>query len=347
MMLQDFDENDPRRGYIEEIHHAGLRGRDLVRQLLAFSRKQTMDYKPISLNEVVKGFEKLLRRTIREEINIEINLSSDAHFVMADIGQIEQVIMNLAINAADAMPTGGNLTLETSNIELTKDYMNEHQGTKPGQYVLLSIGDTGCGMDKETSGHVFEPFFSTKGEKGTGLGLATVYGIIKQHGGRIDIFSELRVGTIFNIYLPVANEKEMEEEALKEKVYISDLRGSETVLIVDDDTQVLELTQTILKRQGYDIIVVKNGYEALNALRLKIGEVHLLLTDVMMPDITGIELAILALKSHPNLKILFMSGHTFDEVSCPGILENESNFIHKPFSLQALAVKMREILEKK
>ena len=343
MLLDDLAPDDARRESVNEILRAGFRARDLVRQLMAFSGKQTLEYEPVDMNKAVTGFEKLLRRTIREDVEIEIIPSPDIRTVMADIGEIEQVIMNLAVNAADAMPEGGHLTIETAPANLDEDYAAKHWGVKPGAYVMLAVSDTGPGMDDETRKHLFEPFFSTKGEQGTGLGLATVYGIVKQHGGNVWVYSEPGKGTTFKVYLPVSEEARAEEKASKKTA--AGLKGSETILLAEDNEQVRRLAQHILRRQGYTVLVAEDGPEALTILASHDDPVHLLLTDVVMPEMNGRELFARATESHPGLKVLYMSGYTASVIAHRGVLEEGTAFIQKPFNVQALAAKVREVLE--
>ena len=288
MLLEDLEPDDPRRNHVDQILSAGLRSRDLVRQLLAFSRKQALAFNPLNLNKTVRGFKKLLRRTIPEDIEIELLLVRNIKPVMADIGQIEQVIMNLAVNAADAMPEGGRLTIETALTDLDETYAVSHAEAVPGQYVMLALSDTGYGMDEGTRKRIFEPFFSTKGERGTGLGLATVYGIVKQHGGNIWIYSEKEKGTTFKIYLPVTEQARSEEPARSTE--ISNLKGSETIMLVEDNEEVLQLARTILGRLGYRVLAFNDSAESLAALDSFPGRIDLLLTDVVMPGINGREL---------------------------------------------------------
>ena len=289
------------------------------------------------------GFEMLLRRTIREDIAIEIIQSPDIRTVMADIGQIEQVIMNLAVNAADAMPEGGRLTIETVTANLDEYYAAKHQSVRPGAYVMLAVSDTGYGMDDETREPAFEPFFSTKGEQGTGLGLATVYGIVKQHGGNIWVYSELDKGTTFKIYLPVSEEARVEEKTTDKKAI--DLKGSETILLVEDNEQVRDLARAILRRQGYAVLEAENGPKALTVLASHDDPVHLLLTDVVMPEMNGKELFAKAAEKYPGLKVLYMSGYTANVIDYRVALEKGIAFIQKPFTIQALTAKVREVLE--
>jgi two-component system, cell cycle sensor histidine kinase and response regulator CckA len=264
---------------------------------------------------------------------------------MADMGQVEQVIMNLAVNAADAMPEGGQLTIETSNVYLDEEYTKSHQSAKPGRHVMLAISDTGHGMGEETQEHIFEPFFSTKGEHGTGLGLSTVYGIVKQHGGNIWVYSEPGRGTTFKIYLPVADTLEAEEKARPEQSL--DLKGSETILIVEDNDQVRHLAKSVLSRNGYRVLDAKDGGEALEILGGYEGPVHLLLSDVVLPGMNGKELYQEALEMRPSIKVLYMSGYTGNVIAHRGVLDEGVQFIQKPFTVHGLAAKVRELLDEK
>ncbi|MBW1719693.1 MAG: response regulator [Deltaproteobacteria bacterium] len=343
MLLQDFDRNDTRKASVEQIVEAGMRARDIVRQLLAFSRKQALEFKAVDLNKVLTRFEKLLRRTIREDIAIRFMPASQVPFIRGDIGQLEQVIMNLAVNAQDAMPEGGTLTFDTFLTELGEDYAATHEGVKSGAYVMLGVSDTGYGMGAETCEHLFEPFFSTKGEHGTGLGLATVYGIVKQHGGNIWVYSEIGKGTTFKIYLPVSEETGAPSES--DSMGPPDLQGSETILIVEDNAQIRNLSHAILKRQGYKVLVAENGKEALTVLNQHEGPLHLILTDVVMPKMDGKALFDQISGYNPDVKVLYMSGYTNDVIAHRGVLDEGMNFIQKPCSVQALAAKVREVLD--
>jgi len=343
LLLDEFRAGDCRRESINEMLHAAFRARDLVRQLLAFSRKQTLAYKAVNLNNTMGGMEMLLRRTIREDIEIRIIPSPHIGTVMADAGQIERVILNLAVNAQDAMPEGGRLTLETAPAELDSAYAADHPGSVPGRYVLLAVSDTGCGMEEDTREHLFEPFFSTKGEQGTGLGLATVYGIVKQHGGNVWVYSEPGRGATFKIYLPVSGAAVAEEADEAEPV--ADRRGSETVLLVEDNEPVRRLARSVLERQGYKVLAAPNGDEALQILEAHNGDpVHLLLSDVIMPGMNARELYSRAVEKYPGLKVLYMSGYTTNVIARQGVLDDGVQFIQKPFTVQALSNKVREVL---
>jgi CheY-like chemotaxis protein len=288
----------------------------------------------------------LLRRTIPEDIRLELILSSTGLPVTVDVGQIEQVILNLVVNAADAMPDGGTLTIETAAVHLDEAYAEARNGVEPGAYAQLAVSDTGHGMGEETLARLFEPFFSTKGEGGTGLGLATCYGIVKQHGGNIWIYSEPGKGATFKVYLPLAETKTAHSEDPTGSTTAADLTGIESILLVEDNEQVRELSLAILHRQGYSVITAENGREALAVLDRHEGPVHLLLTDVVMPGMNGRELFIEAVEKHPGLKVLFMSGYTDNVIAHHGVLDPGVAFIQKPFSVKDLAAKVREALDR-
>ena len=343
LLMDDLEPEDIRRESVSEILQAGFRARDLVRQLLAFSRKQTLEYKPVNINAAVTGFKSLLRRTIREDIEIRISSSPDICTVMADIGQIEQVLMNLAVNAADAMPKGGILSIETALVYLDKNYAELHEDAVSGEYVMMAVSDNGSGMDQDTVQHIFEPFFSTKGTQGTGLGLATVYGIIKQHGGNIWVYSEPGIGTTFKIYLPASEEAHIQQKI--DRQITTDLTGTQNILLVEDNEQVRTLALTILKRLGYTVFSAKSGLHALQVLEECNTHIHLLLTDVIMPEMNGKELFSKIAQIHPDLKVLYMSGYTGNVIAHHGILNEGINYIQKPFSVHGLASKVREVLD--
>jgi len=349
LLQGELSPNDERREFVDEIVRAGLGARDLVQQLLAFGRRQTLEYKTLNLNDTVSNFVKLLRGAIREDIGIEIVSLSRVKTVRADAGQIEQVIMNLAVNAQDAMPDGGRLTLEVAMAQLDEDYAATRQDVNPDEYVMLAVSDTGCGMEGETLEHIFEPFYSTKGDAGSGLGLATVYGIVKQHGGNIDVYSEPGTGTVVKVYLPASNEAPDGEARLVENQSAEttvDLRGSETILLTEDNEQLRELGVTILERLGYNVLVARDGETALAIVDKHHGHVDLLLTDVVMPGMNGKEPSTRAVEKHPGLKVLYMSGYTQDVISHHGELDEDLDFIQKPFTLSAIATKVRNVLER-
>jgi two-component system, cell cycle sensor histidine kinase and response regulator CckA len=343
LMLADPGITEKQQKKVNTVLQAGLRARDLVRQLLAFSRKQTLAVKPVDINQAVKNFQPLLQRTIRENIHITLALSADSQIVMADIGQLEQVIMNLVVNAADAMPDGGYLTIETSRKDLDASYAQTRQGIVPGNYALLCVSDNGSGMDEQTCKNIFEPFFSTKGEQGTGLGLATVYGIVKQHGGNIWVYSEPEKGTTFKIYLPLAQDMKIKPAAGRDKE--NNLAGTETILLVEDNEQVRELAHTVLKNKGYKVLAAANGEKALTTVAGHEGEIHMMLTDVVMPGMNGKDLFLKVSKTHPGIKVLYMSGYTSNVIAHHGILEKDIQFIQKPFTVNGLAKRVRQLLD--
>jgi two-component system cell cycle sensor histidine kinase/response regulator CckA len=351
LLLSDFSPGDARRESAEEIVHAAERARDLVRQLLTFSRKQIGDFKLVDLNETVEGFKTLLRRAIRTDIAIE-STSGPASCILGDTGQLEQAIMNLAVNAQDAMPGGGVLRIDTSVIEVDQAYAATCDGLPLGRYALLTIGDTGQGMDAETQTHLFEPFFTTKEKgRGTGLGLATVYGIVKQHGGRISVYSETGEGTTFKIYLPAVEGRASQIEPSQASVLDKDLRGVESILLVDDDLRVRDLTQAVLERLGYTVLLAEDGRKALAVLQAREGHqgdgrpVHLVLTDVIMPGMNGRDLVAKVSETYPGVRALLMSGYAEDAVASRDVLEARVNFLQKPFTVVALARKVRETLD--
>ncbi len=345
LLLDDLQEDARLRGSVEQILEAGRRARDIVRKLLAFSRRQPMEMRPVDLNHILRGLEKLLRRTIREDIQMEWYLASSLPPILGDVGQLEQVIMNLAVNAQDAMPDGGVMTMETQVVELDEGYAATHQGVKPGRYVMLAVSDTGHGMDAETLEHIFEPFFTTKEQdRGTGLGLATVYGIVKQHRGNIWAYSEPGKGTTFKVYLPVAHRVKTSVAAEELSVESSAEKGTGTVLLVEDDRQVRELIETMLHRQGYEVLSAVNGEEALRILESHRGRIDLLLTDVIMPGMNGKELYKKAVSLAPGLKVIYMSGYTEKIIANRGVLERGSIFIQKPFTVKNLLGKIREVM---
>jgi len=344
LLLADFNPEDNRRGKLEQMVSAGMRARDLVRQLLAFSRKQTLEMKPVDLNRVLESFAVLLRRTIRENISMELHLSPSLPSIQGDVGQIEQVLMNLAVNAQDAMPEGGSLLLETSLVDRDDDKLDLPAHLEGIPCVRLTVQDTGCGIGAKVREHLFEPFFTTKEPgKGTGLGLATVYGIVKQHGGTIGAESQEGRGTAFHIHLPaMAAVETFPHEPQRVPL---EHGGTETILLAEDNDQVRDLTRVMLERQGYEVMAAANGREALRVLQKHGGPIDLLLTDVIMPDMNGRELFSAASRLQPGLKVLFMSGYTADVIAHHGVLEKEVHFIQKPFTLNALTTKVHEVLQ--
>jgi CheY-like chemotaxis protein len=329
---------------VETILRSGHRAASLVRQLLAFSRKQLIQPQVLNLNTIVAEMDKMLRRVIGEDIDLKTYLAPDLGQVKVDDTQIEQVIVNLVVNARDAMPGGGRVIIETANVVIDDNYVAGHLGTQPGKYILLAVSDTGCGMSQEIKARIFEPFFTTKEiGKGTGLGLATVFGIIKQNGGDIWVYSEEGVGTTFKIYLPCVEENIPAPAP-------SELRpempgGKETVLLVEDDTGVRELIRQVLPKLGYTLLEAENGQDALWTITRYPDPIHLILTDVVMPGINGRALAEELSFSHPELKILFMSGYTDEAIAHHGVLKPGVAFLQKPFNLVSLARKIRSVLD--
>jgi PAS domain S-box-containing protein len=338
--------NDPAvRGPAQEIARASSRATGLTRQLLAFSRKQMLMPKVLDLNAVVNENLKMLTRVIGEDIDLVMVPESNLGRVKADPGQIEQVIMNLAVNARDAMPHGGKLTIETANVSPDETSVRLHAPVTPGEYVLLSISDTGMGMDTETQSHVFEPFYTTKGPKGTGLGLSTVYGIVKQSGGYIWVYSEPGKGTTFKIYLPRVSEAG-EQAVVQASTALGDVaRGHETILLVEDELTVRHLTRDYLQNEGYAVIEAPDGAFALQLSSAHDGPIHLLLTDVVMPGINGRELAEQLARSRPAIKVLYMSGYSENAIGHNGTLDAGISLLQKPFTLPALKAKVREVLD--
>lgn len=342
--LGTMSEDDARRPRIQEISKAAERAASLTRQLLAFSRKQVLQPKVFDLNSIVAEMEKMLRRMIGEDIKVRTVLDPALGNVKADPGQMEQVIVNLVVNSRDAMPSGGQLTIETANVQLDEAFARNHVSVAPGNYVLLAVTDTGTGMDEETQRRVFEPFFTTKAlDKGTGLGLSTVYGIVKQSGGSIWVYSEPGKGTSVKVYLPRVTER---AEGLKPALPTENpARGSETILLVEDAKMVRDLAIDILESSGYKVLEAANGRDALKVSGESNGPIHFLLTDVVMPGMSGRELANRLVALHPEMRVLYMSGYTEDTIVHHGVLEEGINFIEKPFTPEGLAHKVREVLD--
>jgi PAS domain S-box-containing protein len=334
------------RGPAQEIASASERASSLTRQLLAFSRKQMLAPRIVSLNDIATENLKMLTRMIGEDIDLVLSPGARLWPVRADAGQIEQVIMNLAVNARDAMPSGGKLTIETSNVTLDEDYARIHAPLRPGEYVMISISDTGMGMDPETQQHIFEPFFTTKGPKGTGLGLSTVYGIVKQSGGYIWVYSEIGRGTTFKIYLPrVASLEEHPAYVPAPREFQKVEPGTETILLVEDEANLRYLARQYLEKQGYKVIEAADGAVAMQIAVAHEATIHLLLTDVIMPGMNGRELAQRISEIRPNIKILYMSGYTENVIGHNGTLDAGVRLLQKPFNLRDLKSKVREVLD--
>jgi CheY-like chemotaxis protein len=344
MIATDLQPGEPLRADIEEIRMAAHRATDLTRQLLAFSRQQVLEPRIINLNDVVGGTSRLLHRLISEDVRIVITLDPNIHAVYADPGQLEQIIVNLTVNAHDAMPNGGTLTIETENVGLDAEYAEQHPEVVPGDYAVLAVTDTGSGMDEETRSRLFEPFYTTKGPgKGTGLGLSTVYGIVKQSKGHIWVYSELGNGTTLRVYLPKADHTVGVEDATAEAKPAS--RGDETILFVEDDQAVRSAGAEALRRQGYNVIVAEDGQTALEMMERERTDLDLLVTDVVMPRLGGRILAARIRELAPDTKILFTSGYSREAVVTHGILASNSSFLQKPYSPGQLGRKVREVLD--
>jgi nitrogen-specific signal transduction histidine kinase len=335
-------EGDPeRRESMDEIVKAAERAAALTRQLLAFSRQQVLEMRVLDVGAVVADIEKMLKRLIGEDVEIVVVMPPALGRVKADPGQIEQVLLNLAVNARDAMPEGGRLTLELADVELDAPLAASHEAIPPGRYVVISMSDTGCGMDAETLGHIFEPFFTTKEKgKGTGLGLATVYGIVRQTGGYVAVKTAPGAGTTLRIYLPRC------AESVASGIRPSGLsrRGTETVLLVEDEPAVRTLAKAILERHGYTVLVAESGAAALDVVGRDPRPIHALLTDLVMPGMNGRDLASRVAALRPSIKVVIMSGYAADGAKNPAV-DGASGFLSKPFSERVLTAKLREVLD--
>lgn len=342
VLLEDMRADAPEREDVEQIGEAGERAAALTRQLLAFSRKQVMQPEVLDLNAVVEGMRKLLDRVLGENIGIAWKLSSGLHPVKFDPGQIEQVILNLAVNASDAMPNGGKLTIETDNVELDEDYVADHPDARTGPHAMLAVSDNGVGMDAETRERIFEPFYTTKRlGRGTGLGLSTVYGIVRQGGGNIWVYSEPGRGTTFKIYLPRADD---EPAAPGDDTHIAHAAGTGLVLVVEDEDGVRNLLARVLKAAGYDVLEAEDAGRAAALIAEHADAVDLILTDVILPDMSGPELVQQLEREHGRYRVLYMSGYTDDAIVHHGVLEEGTEFIEKPLRPRALLAKVRELL---
>jgi len=342
LLLEDLPPEIPDRADVAEIRKAAVAASSLTRQLLAFSRQQVLEPRVLDVNTVVASTEKLLTRLLGEDVSLTTSLAAALGAVKVDPGQLEQIIMNLAVNARDAMPRGGRLSIETANVEMDESYVHGHPLARPGHYVMLAVSDTGTGMDAATQARIFEPFFTTKeAGKGTGLGLATVYGIVRQSSGFIWVYSEPGHGTSFKIYLPRVDEPVSPAGAPAPQV----VGGSETVLVVEDVAAVRAVTRQMLERQGYCVLEAANGATALSLARQHHSAIHLLVTDVVMPEVSGRELADQLVQLRPDMKVLFMSGYTDDAVVRHGILQEGIAYLQKPFTPDTLARKVRAVLD--
>jgi two-component system, cell cycle sensor histidine kinase and response regulator CckA len=343
MLLADLKPDDPIRADVDEIHKAGKRAADLTRQLLMFSRQQVIEPRVLDLNEVLTNLDNMLQRILGADVSLVSLRTPQLGRVCADPGGIEQVVMNLVVNARDAMPTGGQLTIETANVTFDEEYARQHVGAKPGPHVMLAVTDTGTGMDRATLARIFEPFFTTKGAgKGTGLGLSTVFGIVQQNGGTVWVYSEPGQGTTFKVYLPRVDQEVQEARPVPEP---ATLVGTETVLLVDDDEQVRVVTRAILLRHGYHVIDARNAGEALLLSESHRGAIHVLLTDVVMPQMSGPDLARRLAANRPAMKVLCMSGYTDDTIVRHGVIEARMAYLQKPVTPEVLTRKVRAVLD--
>jgi two-component system cell cycle sensor histidine kinase/response regulator CckA len=343
LILNTLTPNDANRHSVEQIMKAGERAAALTKQLLAFSRRQVLQPKVLDLNKLVSSLAAMLQRLIGEDVDLRLVLPADLGRVSADPGQVEQVLMNLVVNARDAMPKGGVLTIETGNIQLDSNYAGRHVNVKPGPYILLAVSDNGAGMDEATQARLFEPFFTTKSSgKGTGLGLSTVFGIVKQSGGSVEVYTEQGRGTSVKVYLPRIDQPvSVDPESSRKKPK----RGSETILLVEDDEMVRTLVRETLQREGYKILDAPGPLEARRIAEQFRPPIQLMITDVVMPKVSGRELAEQLSRKRPDMKVLYMSGYTDNAVLNSGILEKEVAFLQKPFTPGALTEKVREVLE--
>jgi PAS domain S-box-containing protein len=343
LLLTSLPQSDRNRSAVEQIMKAGDRAAALTRQLLSFSRRQTMQPKVLDLNTLVGSLAVMLRRLIGEDIDLRLELAKDAGQVNADAGKIEQVIMNLAVNSRDAMPNGGTLKIQTANVELDENYSATHTRVKPGSYVMLAVNDTGSGMDAETRARLFEPFFTTKGQgRGTGLGLSIVFGIVRQTGGNLEVTSEPGSGTSVRIYLPrVEQAATPETESPVDKIE----RGSETILLVEDEDMVRKLVRETLEQEGYKILEAAGPEQATKISRAFEGPIHLMITDVVMPQESGRALAARLARQRPDMKVIFMSGYTDTSIVGSVGEMGQAEFLQKPFSPAALTRKVRAVLQ--
>jgi hypothetical protein len=343
LMMDGLASNDPNRHSLEQVIKASERAAALTQQLLAFSRRQVLQPRVLDVNKLVSGLGTMLRRLIGEDVDLRMELHPDLGRVNADPGQLEQVLMNLAVNARDAMPKGGTLTVETANVFLDETYAIRRISVKPGPYILLAVSDNGTGMDEPTQARLFEPFFTTKPTgKGTGLGLSTVFGIVKQSGGSLQVYSEAGRGTSVKVYLPRVDQPAAIEPSGLQKVV---RRGSETLLLVEDDDMVRHLVRETLQREGYTVRDAADPLEALRIMENYKGTIHLLITDVIMPQVSGTELALRVQQQRPDVKVLYISGYTDNAIVNSGLLQKEVAFLQKPFTPTALVEKVHDVLE--
>jgi two-component system cell cycle sensor histidine kinase/response regulator CckA len=343
LLMADLPPGHPMREDLEEIDKAGRRAAGLTRQLLMFSRQEVVEPVVVDLNDVLTNMEKMLQRILGEDVDLKLDRGSAVQRICVDPSHIEQVIMNLVVNSRDAMPTGGKLTIETRSVVLDEAHAREHLGLNAGRYVMLAVSDTGMGMDRATQAHIFEPFFTTKDKgKGTGLGLSTVFGIVRQCGGGIWVYSELEHGTTFKVYLPCVDAEVVVKARSRPPVILT---GSETILLVEDEDQIRIVAREILCKQGYHVIEARDAGEAIRQCESYIGVIDLLLTDVVMPLVSGPELAKRLVRTRPGVKVLCMSGYTNDTVVRHGAMEAGIAYLQKPITPDILARKVRAILD--
>jgi two-component system cell cycle sensor histidine kinase/response regulator CckA len=343
LILNNLAAHDPNHNSAEQIMKAADRAAALTKQLLAFSRRQVLQPRVLDINKLIGGLGAMLRRLIGEDVDLQLVLRPELGQVSADPGQVEQVLMNLVVNARDAMPKGGTLTIETKNITLDESYAGRHLAVKPGTYTLIAVSDTGTGMDEATQARLFEPFFTTKGTgRGTGLGLSTVFGIVKQSGGSVEVYSVPNRGTSVKVYLPRIDQPVTAEIAATLK---KTARGTETILLVEDEEMVRNLVRDTLARDGYKVLDAADPLEARRLSDSYRGKIHMLITDVVMPKVSGRELADQLAQRRPDMKVLYMSGYTDSAIVASGILHKEVAFLQKPFTPGSLTEKVRDVLE--
>lgn len=347
LVIADLKPVDPMRADVEQIRKASERAADLTRQLLAFSRQQVMEPQIVDLSLILEGMEGMLQRLLGEDVVLNTVKGNELWHVKVDPSQVEQVIMNLAINARDAMPEGGKLTIETRNVDIDEAYASEHFGAKPGPHVMVAVSDNGAGMDKQTQTRIFEPFFSTKPKgKGTGLGLSTVFGIVQQSGGNIWVYSEAGKGTTFRVYLPRTLDQHVTQHVSQMAAPAPVvLHGTETVLLAEDEDQVRDVASGVLQRYGYHVLEARNAGEALLTCEAHPGTIHLLLTDVVMPQMSGRQLAERLAKVRPEMTVLFMSGYTENAIVHHGILDSGISYLQKPFTPETLVRRVRQVID--
>ncbi|MFI5294985.1 MAG: ATP-binding protein [Thermodesulfovibrionales bacterium] len=344
LLQMKMDRSDPLAHYANQIMAAGLRGAAMTQQILAFSRKQVLNMRPVNLHEIVMGLEKMLHRLVREDIDIQYNLANKNLVIFADINQISQILINLVANARDAMPSGGRLSIAMEAFVMDREYIEMHGYGSPGEYAVLTISDTGCGMDAKTRSHIFEPFFTTKESgKGTGLGLAVVHGIVKQHNGYINVYSEVGKGTSFKIYLPLTEQAEEEAESKPDDLLIRG--GTETILIAEDDDSLRALLKAVLSHHGYKVIEAADGEDAVRKFEVYKDDIKLVILDGIMPNKNGKEAYDDILKFCPDMKAIFMSGYAEDIFPSGGLTEKNTVFIQKPLTPSDLIRKVRAALD--